>query len=111
MEQDKTLGLVLQKLDIIDRKIDQLGERVDRLEERIGRLEQRVDRLEERMDRLEEKVDRLEKRVDQLSVQNQKDHKELTSMDEAILDEIERVHGILERHINDTRAHQRAYGA
>ena len=74
-----------------DEKLDLLITKFDKLESKVDNLEGRFDKLEGRFDNLERKVDR--------------NYRELKKMDYAILDEVERVHGILMRHIEDASVH------
>ncbi|MCM1156497.1 MAG: hypothetical protein NC392_14175 [Roseburia sp.] len=52
-----------------------------------------------------EKLDSLEKDVNALKRQVVKSTAELKAMDEMILDEVERVHGILNKHKEDRTVH------
>ena len=52
-----------------------------------------------------EKLDTLEKDVNALKRQIMKSTAELKAMDEIILDEVERVHGILDKHKEDKTVH------
>ncbi|MCM1040465.1 MAG: hypothetical protein NC434_14200 [Ruminococcus sp.] len=52
-----------------------------------------------------EKLDSLEKDVNTLKRQVMKSTAELKAMDEMILDEVERVHGILNKHKEDRTVH------
>lgn len=52
-----------------------------------------------------EKLDSLEKDMHSLKRQVMKSTAELKAMDEMILDEVERVHGILDRHKADQTVH------
>lgn len=91
MTQDEKLDLMLQKLLCIETKVDSLEMKVDSLETKVDSLETKVDSLEIRIDSLEKKVD--------------SNYIELKEMDEAILNEVVRVHHILLRHINDKKMH------
>ncbi|MBQ4521732.1 MAG: hypothetical protein IJA10_02115 [Lachnospiraceae bacterium] len=59
----------------------------------------------EKLDLLLEKVISVENEVNKLKIQVMKSTAELKAMDEMILDEVERVHAILNQHILDKTVH------
>lgn len=59
----------------------------------------------EKLDLLLEKVTDLEKDLNSIKRQVMKSTAELKAMDEMILDEVERVHSILDKHKEDKTAH------
>lgn len=59
----------------------------------------------EKLDLILEKIEKIENDVNGLKRQMMKSTAELKAMDEMILDEVERVHGILDRHKADTTKH------
>lgn len=59
----------------------------------------------EKLDLLLEKVDSIERDVNNIKRQIMKSTAELKAMDEMILDEVERVHGILDKHRADKTVH------
>ena len=59
----------------------------------------------EKLDLLLEKVDSIERDVNNIKRQIMKSTAELKAMDEMILDEVERVHGILDKHKADKTVH------
>lgn len=59
----------------------------------------------EKLDLILEKIEKIENDVNGLKRQVMKSTAELKAMDEMILDEVERVHGILDRHKADTTKH------
>lgn len=80
-------------------------EKLDLLLEKFGGLEGRFDKLEGRFDVLEGRFDKLEGGVNALNKKSDSYHRELKGMDKAILDEVERVHNILMRHMSDGKVH------
>lgn len=59
----------------------------------------------EKLDIILEKVSSLEKDLNAVKRQVMKSTAELKAMDEMILDEVERVHGILDKHKEDKTVH------
>lgn len=59
----------------------------------------------EKLDLILEKIEKIENDVNGLKRQVMKSTAELKAMDEMILDEVERVHGILDKHKADTTKH------
>lgn len=59
----------------------------------------------EKLDLILEKIEKIENDVNGLKRQMMKSTAELKAMDEMILDEVERVHGILDKHKADTTKH------
>lgn len=90
-------------------KLDLILDKVGGLETRMDRLESRMDGLETRMDRLETRMDSLEVRMDVLEVQIKKTEsvlrEEIGKSEFLVLDEVERVHMILDRHTLDNSRH------
>lgn len=74
------------------------SEKLDLLLEKVGSLEDKVDSLED-------KVGSVEKDISGLKRQLMKSTAELKAMDEMILDEVERVHTILDKHKADKAVH------
>ena len=66
---------------------------------------EKLDLLLEKIVGLDEKVTGLEKDLNAVKRQVMKSTAELTAMDEMILDEVERVHSILDKHKEDKTAH------
>lgn len=64
-----------------------------------------LEALYQDMQAVKEKVTDLETNISTLKRQVMKSTAELKAMDEIILDEVERVHEILERHKADKKAH------
>ena len=87
MTDSEKLDLLLSKMVSVDNKVDALDSKVDA-------LDSRVDALEHRMTSLEKDVSGMKSDLHQLH-----------SDDMLILDEVERVHEILERHINNRAVH------
>lgn len=94
-----------QKLDLILEKVGGLEGRMDSFESRMDRFESRMDRFEGRMDKLEGRMDKQEGKINKLESLLIKSVSELKSMDKLILNEVERVHDILNKHIADKTVH------
>ena len=62
-------------------------------------------KLDEKLRPVNEKLEGLENDINGLKRQMMKSTAELKAMDEMILDEVERVHGILDKHKADTTKH------
>ena len=60
-----------------------------------------IHKLSEKVDKMDENIETIRKDVKRLK----KDTIKLQAMDESILDEVERVHEILDKHIADPKAH------
>ena len=80
MTDSEKLDLLLNKMVSVDNKVDALDGKADALEHRITSLEKDVSEMKS-------------------------DLRQLHSDDMLILDEVERVHEILERHINNRAVH------
>ena len=61
--------------------------------------------IDEKLDLILEKVSNVESDVSKLKRQLKTSTAELKAMDEMILDEVERVHGILDKHKEDKTVH------
>lgn len=66
---------------------------------------EKLDLILEKVSILDEKVTGLEKDINSVKRQVMKSTAELKAMDEMILDEVERVHEILNRHKEDKTVH------
>lgn len=66
---------------------------------------EKLDLILEKVSTLDEKVTGLEKDVNAIRRQIMKSTAELKAMDELILDEVERVHEILDKHKEDKTVH------
>lgn len=81
------------------------GEKLDRILEKVTGLDKKVTGLDEKVTGLDEKVTGLEKDLNAVKRQVMKSTAELKAMDEIILDEVERVHSILDNHKADKSVH------
>lgn len=68
-------------------------------------LDQKLQPIKDEMQGMNQKVTDLEKDVNAVKRQIMKSTAELKAMDELILDEVERVHEILDKHIEDKTVH------
>ena len=66
---------------------------------------EKLDLILEKVTTLDEKVTGLEKDLNSVKRQIMKSTAELKAMDEMILDEVEKVHGILDKHKEDKSVH------
>jgi archaellum component FlaC len=80
-----------EKLDLIIRMME---EKFGQIDEKFGQIDEKFEQIDKRFEQIDKRLDRIENEL-----------KELHSMDEAILDEVERVHHILDNHIHDPNAH------
>ena len=87
-----------QKLDLLLEKMISFDGRMCSLEGKVDSLEGKVNSLEGRMDSLEGELVKFKNQVT-------KSIDELKEMDIMILDEVERVHRILDKHKADPTAH------
>ena len=94
-----------QKIDLLLEKMTSVEGKVDNLEGKMGNLEGRMDSLEGKIDSLEGRMGKVESEVGGLKHQLLKSTAELKAMDKLILDEVERVHDILNKHIADKTVH------
>ncbi|TDO84330.1 hypothetical protein DFR79_1228 [Halanaerobium saccharolyticum] len=60
MAEDKTLNLILSKIEDLDTKFDKLDTKVDKLDTKIVKLDSRVDKLDSKLTALDSRVDGLE---------------------------------------------------
>lgn len=91
MSDREILELILNKVTSTDSKVDSLESKVDSLEVRISSLEDRMSSVENN--------------VITLNQQLKKSTAELKAMDDLLLDEIERVHSILDKHKENRSVH------
>ena len=112
MTDSEKLDLLIAKVITIDDKVgtleDKFGtfeDKFDLLTDEVGTLTGKVETLEGKVGTLTGRVETLEHNVSGLKEQTIKSTKELKTMDKAILDEIERVHDILNKHKSDKNAH------
>ena len=94
-----------EKLDLLIAKVITIDDKVGTLEDKFGTFEDKFDLLTDEVGTLTGRVEPLEHNVSGLKEQTIKSTKELKTMDKAILDEIERVHDILNKHKSDKNAH------
>ena len=98
MTDGEILKLLLEKVSSIDEKVSSLDEKVSSIDERVSSLDEKVSSIDER-------VSSIESDVTKLKFQLIKSTAELKAMDEMILDEVERVHTILDKHKEDKSVH------
>ena len=84
-----------EKLDLLIVQMQAMNGQMGNLEKQMGNLEKQVGGLEKRMDGME-----LQIRSTERNLKNQ-----IMRSESLILDEVERVHVILDDHIHDTKRH------
>lgn len=84
-----------EKLDLLIVQMQAMNGQIGNLEKQMGNLEKRMDSMEIRMDGME-----LQIRSTERNLKNQ-----IMRSESLILDEVERVHVILDDHIHDTKRH------
>ena len=102
---DDKVGTLDDKFGTLNDKFGTFEDKFDLLTDEVGTLKGKVETLEGKVGTLTGKVETLEHNVSGLKEQTIKSTKELKTMDKAILDEIERVHDILNKHKSDKNAH------
>ncbi|RAK12448.1 hypothetical protein C8C77_10510 [Halanaerobium saccharolyticum] len=60
MAEDKTLNLILSKIEDLDSKFDKLDSKFDKLNSRVDKLDSKVDKLDSKVAALDSRVDGLE---------------------------------------------------
>lgn len=81
------------------------SEKLDLLIVKVGTIETDVSGLKEKVGGLETDVGSLKTNFNNFRLQMLQSTAELKTMDDMILDEIERVHAILDKHISDQSLH------
>ncbi len=94
-----------QKLDLLLEKVVSLEGKMDSFEGKMDSFEGRMDSFEGKLSFFEGRVSSLEGEVSSFREYVMKSIDELKSMDVMILDEVERVHRILDKHKADPSAH------
>jgi outer membrane murein-binding lipoprotein Lpp len=64
--EDKTLDIILSKIEELNTKVDSLDSKVDGLDTKVNSLDSKVDGLDTKVDSLDSKVDGLDTRVNNL---------------------------------------------
>ena len=91
-----------EKLDLLIVQMQAMNGQIGNLEKQMGSMEMRMDGLEKRMDSIEIRMDGMELQIrsTERNLKNQ-----IMRSESLILDEVERVHVILDDHIHDTKRH------
>ena len=84
-----------KKLDVILCHMQKMDERMDKMDAHMQKMDERMDKMDERMDTIESQIKQTERVL----------KNEIRNSENLILDEVERVHKILERHQNDNSKH------
>ena len=98
-----------QKLTPIADRLDKIDARLENVEHRLDDVEHRLDDVEHRLDNMEHRLDTMEHRLD--TVEQQIKHTEhslnlkIVESENLILDEVSRVHRILEEHRQNKFVH------
>ena len=94
-----------EKLDLLIVKVGTIETDVSGLKTDVSDLKEDVSGLKEKVGGLETDVGSLKTNFNNFRLQMLKSTAELKTMDDMILDEIERVHAILDKHISDKSLH------
>lgn len=105
MTDSEKIDLILLKINSMEKDFGELKEDVSELKEDVSELKKDVSVLKQDVSKLKEDVTSLQVSDDRLSSQLIKFRDESREMDAMILDEVERVHTILERHKLEKAAH------
>lgn len=81
------------------------SEKLDLILYKLQEHEEVFSKIENRMQRHEEVFNNIENNIQELKCQQMKSTAELKAMDKIILDEVKRVHMILDKHKNDSSKH------
>jgi len=105
MTDSEKLDLLIVKVGTIETDVSGLKTDVANLKEDVSELKTDVSGLKEKVGGLETDVGSLKTNFNNFRLQMLKSTAELKTMDDMILDEIERVHAILDKHISDKSLH------
>ncbi len=108
--------LLLAISSMMDQKLEPIYSRLDQMESRLGHVEERLDQMESRLGHVEERLDQVESRLDQMdsrlyNVEKQLVQTEgslraaLVESENLILEEVSRVHNILNAHRENRSIH------
>lgn len=81
--------------DMMDQKLEPIHTRLDKVDSRLDKVDSRLDKVDSRLDELEEQIKHTEQNL----------RKEIVKSENLILDEVSRVHHILNEHIADKNVH------
>jgi uncharacterized coiled-coil DUF342 family protein len=87
-----------EKLDLILKILGNHDERFDEMDRRFVSIDERFDEMDRRFVSIDERFDEMDRQI-----------ADLKAMDEGILEEIVRVHHILEKHMHDPNAHRAGF--
>lgn len=94
-----------EKLDLVLSKIVSMDERIGNIEGKLGGMDERIGNIEDKIECIDENINDLDRGVRELKRAQMKYTAEIKAGDELILDEVERVHELLNKHIEDRIAH------
>lgn len=101
-------NMIDTKLTPIKHDLESVKQDIGSLQQDVGSLQQNVDSLQQNVGSLQQNVGCLQQDMDSVKKTTSHLRKEMIkmqAMDEAILDEVERVHDILDKHTKDTSKH------
>lgn len=88
--------------NIIDQKLEPINSRLDKMDDRFDKIESRLDKMDDRFDGVDSRLDRLEKQIKRTERTLKA---EIVESENIILEEVSRVHHILNDHIADKNVH------
>ena len=105
MTDREILDLLLEKVSCTEEKVSGIENKVSGIENEVSGIKDKVSGLENEVSEIKDKVTGLEKDAWEFKLQIMKSTAELKGMDTMILDEVERVHEILDKHKEDKEVH------
>ena len=90
-----------EKLDLLLKKVIDIDQKVETLDQKVETLDQKVETLDQKVETLDQKVTSLEQDIVDIKADLRRLHRD----DTLILDEVERVHNILNKHKADKEVH------
>jgi septal ring factor EnvC (AmiA/AmiB activator) len=108
--------LLLAISSMMDQKLEPIYSRLDQMDSRLGHVEERLDQMDSRLGHVEERLDQVDSRLDQMdsrlyNVEKQLVQTEgslraaLVESENLILEEVSRVHNILNAHRENRSIH------
>ena len=98
-----------KKIDVILNCMQKMDERMDKMDAHMQKMDERMDKMDAHMQKMDERMDKMDARMDTIESQIKQSERvlknEIRNSENLILDEVERVHKILEKHKNDNNKH------
>lgn len=96
------MALTNEDLMAIATLLQPINERLDKVDSRLDNLDARLDKVDERLDNLDSRLDNLERQIKRTERTLKA---EIINSENLILDEVSRVHRILNEHAKDKTKH------